>query len=120
MTRYADFEKLAEITKMVKTARGYAKFVQTGSLSINDYGRGFVDLDIYSFVDYKKVPQVRLWFGTIDDEDFGGWLACESKEQADELVERIANEIFRDMVAFPTIEELNEDLKIYGIKVGYE
>ena len=43
-----------------------------------------------------------------------------SKVAADELVEKIANEVFKDMIAFPTTAELNIILRKYGVYVDYE
>lgn len=120
MTRYTDFDKLEELTKLTKTERGYSKFIQTGQLSLCDYGRGFIDLDIYVNKQPNRQPTVRLWFGTIDDGDFGGWRECHSVEYAEKLVEEIANEVFKDMVSFPNDEELNLILRPYGIYVCYE
>ena len=120
MTRYSGFDQLKELTKLTKTDRGYSKFIQTGNLSLGDYGRGFIDLEIYVYMGHDNTPRVRLWFGTIDDGDFGGWLACVSKEQAEAVVESIAHDVFEDMIAFPSDEELNALLKPYWIRVGHE
>ena len=120
MTRYADFDKLEELTKLTKTEEGYSKFIQTGNLSLYDYDRGFIDLDICVCMDHDKTPRVRIWFGTIDDGDFGGWLVCSSKEQAESIVEAVAHNVFKDMVAFPKDEELNVMLRPYGLYVCYE
>lgn len=121
MTRYADFDKLKELTKLNKTDRGYAKFIQTGNLSLCDYGRGFIDLEVYTYVSrMDKLARVRIWFGTVDDGDFGGWLVCSSKEQADAIVEAIAHEVFENMIAFPSEAEINVLLRPYGMYVSYE
>lgn len=120
MTRYADFEKLKDLTKLTKTDRGYSKFIQTGDLEFYDYGTGFIDLSIYAFVGRDRVPRVRLWFGTVDDSDFGGWLDCNTLEEAQDVVEQIANNVFKDMIAFPTHEEINGLLVPWCIVVNYE
>jgi len=122
MTRYVIFEQLQEIMKLTKTERGYSKFIQTGKLELGDYDRGFIDLDIYSLPNYKNEKEyyVRIWFGTVDDGDLGGWLLMPSKTLADQLVEKIANEVFKDMISFPTIKELNNILKKYNISIKHE
>jgi hypothetical protein len=121
MTRYSVFDQLAELTQLTKNDRGYAKFVQTGNIEFHDYGRGFFDVDVYSFMQpLSKQWTVRIWLGTIDDGDYGGWQDAPSKEVAENLVDQIAHNVFADMVAFPTLDELNKMLRPYGIAVGYE
>lgn len=120
MTRYNGFEELERLTRLTRTEKGYAKFIQTGNLNLGDYGRGFIDVEIYTHVNHDRTPSVRLWFGTVDDGDFGGWLVCNFKEQADNLVERIAREVFENMVSLPSEEELNVLLRPYGIYVCHE
>lgn len=120
MTRYTLFSQAEEMMQLTKTKDGYAKFIQTGALSLYDYGRGFIDLSIEVDNCPGRPPQVRIWFGTIDDGDFGAWVPCASKEDANKLVERIATEVFRDMITFPSDAELNEMLRPYGAYVGYE
>jgi len=121
MTRYEDFNKLRELFKLIKIDRGYSKFIQTGDLDFYDYGTGFIDLQIFPVYDIQNNKHyVRIWFGTIDDGDFGGWKEVDNKEKADKLVDKIANEVFKDMVAFPTKKLLNILLRKYGISVDYE
>lgn len=120
MTRYAGFDSLRELTKLTKTDRGYTKFIQTGKLSLYDYNTGFIDLHIYSFLSHRKVPTVRLGFGTIDDGDFGGWKDCSDMLEANSLVEQIATKVFADMVSFPDDDTLNRLLAPYGVYVCYE
>lgn len=120
MTRYALFEQLAELTKLTKTDRGYSKFIQSGDIEFYDYNRGYFDVDVYSFQSHDKKWFVRIWLGTIDDGDYGGWREVSSKEEAEIIVERIAHEVFKDMVAFPSLPELNMMLFQYNIEVKYE
>lgn len=120
MTRYNVFEQLAELTKLTKTERGYSKFIQTGEIEFNDYNRGYFDVDIYSYQNHDKKWYVRIWLGTIDDGDYGGWLELTSKSEADVVVEQIAQGVFKDMIAFPSLAELNKQLIVYGMAVGYE
>jgi len=120
MTRYKDFDALIALTKLTKSERGYSKFIQTGQLGLYDYGVGFIDLEVYVREQPDGCYAVRLWFGTIDDGDFGGWRQAKSHEQAEKLVKDIVNNVFKDMVAFPTVEELNKQLQRYGVAVGPE
>jgi hypothetical protein len=121
MTRYNVFDQLADLTKLTKTEKGYSKFIQTGEIEFYDYGRGYFDVGIYSYQNHRdKKWFVRIWLGTIDDGDYGGWLEVTSKLDANELVEKIAMKVFKDMVFLPTIEDLNKKLIKYGIQVGYE
>lgn len=121
MTRYNVFEQLAELTKLTKTEKGYSKFIQKGEIEFYDYNRGYFDVDVYYMLHpISKIWFVRIWLGTIDDGDYGGWLDVPSKEMAEECVEKIAHEVFADMVAFPSLAELNKQLIVYGMAVGYE
>lgn len=120
MTRYNVFDQLAELTKLTKTERGYSKFVQTGDIGFYDYNRGYFDVDIYAYQNYDKRWFVRIWVGSIDDGDYGGWREVASKEDADVIVEQIAHEVFEHMIAFPLLSDLNTMLSQYNIAVKYE
>lgn len=120
MTRYHVFDQLTELTKLTKTEIGYSKFVQTGDIGFYDYNRGYFDVDIYTYWSHDKKWFVRIWVGSIDDGDYGGWLEVSSKEEADGIVERIAHEVFEHMIAFPLLSELNTMLFQYSIAVKYE
>ena len=120
MTRYEGFENLAFMMGLERTERGYAKFIQTGKLPIYDYNTGFIDLHIYSTIGANKKPYVRLYFATVDDGDFGGWLECADKLEANRIVEEIAYKIFKNMVSFPDHDTLNKLLCPYGLYVDYE
>jgi hypothetical protein len=121
MTRYNVFEQLAELTKLTKTEEGYSKFIQKGEIEFYDYNRGYFDVDIYAYQNHmNKMWFVRIWIGTIDDGDYGGWQEVTSKGEADVVVEQIAQGVFKDMVAFPSLAELNKQLIVYGMAVGYE
>ncbi len=122
MPRYEIFNQLKNLLKLTKTEEGYSKFIQTGKLDIFDYNTGFIDLSVFvvTWGPDSKFYSVRLWFGTIDDCDFGGWRDVATKEQATNLVERIAHEVFEDMVSFPTKDELNTLLRPYKIYVCNE
>jgi len=117
MTRYDLFDKLEELCSLKETGEHvYNKMVQSGDLIEThwDYGRGYYDVCVYYFKDYKEKHQCRIWFGTIDDGDFGSWNECESKEKAIELVEKAAN-IIKDITVCPPFKELNELFRPIGI-----
>lgn len=121
MTRYKEFDQLKDLMKLKETEKGYTKFIQTGLLGIHDYGRGFIDLEIYVYYRPDEgIHYVRLWFGTADDGDFGGWVKVGDEAKAHALAYIIAYEVFKDMVAFPTEKELNSILRKYGVHVGVE
>lgn len=46
--------------------------------------------------------------------------AFDQLEEAETVVERIAHEVFKEMVAFPSLAKLNHMLSQYNITVGYE
>lgn len=121
MDRYKIFDQLTELTKLTKTKEGYSKFIQRGNIEFYDYNHGYLDVDVYAYQNHKdKKWFVRIWFATIDDGDYGGWREVATKLEANEVVEKIATNVFKDMVSLPTIEELNKLLRKYGIAVGYE
>ena len=132
--RYSKFDGIETLTKLFLIDRPdgttrYEKMCQTGDLDFYDYDRGFLNVEIYPCADICGEKDengkflnyfCRMWFATIDDGDFGGWSKPMSKEKAEEMCKRIAYEVFEDMVALPTGEELNKILRPYGMFVGYE
>lgn len=121
MTRYNVFNQLEELTKLTETDIGYSKFIQRGDIEFYDYNRGYFDVDVYTYQNHmNKKWFVRIWIGTIDDGDYGGWLEVSSKEEAERVVWQIAHEVLKDMVAFPSLAKLNQVLSQYNIAVGYE
>lgn len=108
MTRYDVFEQLKELCSLKKSSETqYNKMIQSGGLvdTHHDYGRGYYDVSI-SYVGHGG-HFCRVWFGTIDDGDYGSWTECKSKEDACILIEKVANK-FKDVVVLPTHEKLNE------------
>jgi hypothetical protein len=120
MTRDYLFNAISELTKLVQAESGYSKMIQAGDLEVFDYGRGYFDMEVF----YTKTPTgnhfVRLWLGTIDDGDFGGWKEFKTRAEALSATEEIAMGVFKDMVAFPSQEELNKKLSRYGISMNFE
>lgn len=97
----------------------YLKLIQTGKLDFFDYGVGFFTLSIRHYIDVDK-HFVRIAIITIDDGDMGAWSKELSEEKAEQLARRIAEYIFENMVAFPTLEELNTQLRPYGMYITHE
>lgn len=120
MSRYAEFEKLRELTKPTKTERGYTKFIQRGNIEFFDYNHGFFDVCVYTLQTHKGEWFVRIWLDTVDDGDYGSWTPVDSKEEGDALVQKIFEDVFENMIALPTQDELNELLRPYGAYVNYE
>lgn len=120
-TRYRLFDELANLTKMVKNSEhNYSKMIQSGELVEThfDYGRGYYDVNIYYLYMGEK-HYCRIWFGTIDDGEFGGWNELETKEKAVEMVEK-ARDIFADMVSCPNFNELNLLFRKIGVYLSNE
>ncbi len=118
--RYNLFERIQELTKLIKTKEGYQKMIQTGNLSVHDYGKGYIDLLIYYHLDMKGKHCIRLWFGTIDDSSFGGWKIMKTEQAAIKLINKVSNEVFKEMMIFPSDDKLNVMLRSYGLYVCYE
>jgi hypothetical protein len=127
--RYETFEQLAELTKL-KLIRSdvngveYHKMVQTGNLDFYDYGTGFLNVEIYSMQQIHSMQKdkwvVRIWIATIDDGDMGGWSAPMTKEDADALAHRVANEYLKGLVVFPKLSDVNLALRPFGLYIGME
>lgn len=84
-----------------------------GELDFHDYDTGMFDVCMY-YIFSQGQHCVRVWFGTIDDGDFGSWTACKSKEKALALLEKVKNK-FEEITTLPTQEELNDDFKELGV-----
>jgi len=115
MTRYNLFNEINKLCELTQTGEHqYNKMVHTGLLEFCDYNTGLLDICMYYlYQDNNHI--VRIWFGTIDDGDFGSWTICDSKEEALELLNKVVDK-FKDITVLPTINQLNkefEKLKIY-------
>ena len=119
-TRYELIQQIRSLCEMVKTERGYQKIVQRGNLEFYDYGAGYFDVSLYYFKHPKGQHVARLWFGTIDDGDFGGWAEFTDEESARACVEGIAHNVLKSIVECPSEEDLNARLIEYGMQVGFE
>lgn len=111
ITRYDLFDKLEELCSLKQIEENqYNKMVSTGKLeTIYDYGTGFIDVCIkYEYIPNKidGSHACRIWFGTIDDSNFGSWNFFDTKQEAIELINK-ACEIFKNITSFPTYRELN-------------
>jgi hypothetical protein len=121
MTQYNIFNSLAELTSLKKIDNGYSKFIQRGKLSLYDYNHGFLEATVTSVLQRPKGPWLmRLHIASKDDGDYGGWVEVGSQKDALALAERIATEVFKDMISFPTDAQLNGLLQKYGVYATYE
>ncbi len=124
-TRYELFSQVEEISKMTKTGENeYSKFMPSGRLAEThyDYGRGFYDVSIfYNYYPNKTLPHhaCRVWFGTIDDGDFGSWNYFDTKEEAIKMVEKVA-ELFDTIQTLPSHKDLNKMFEKMGVYFDHE
>lgn len=143
MNRYAKFDALKTLTALeVETkqlklhggtveTKNYGKLVFKGDLEFGDYNRGAFHLELQVILDgalYIKgqtdpqkdpVWQVMLNVTTVDDGDLGGRSKHMTLEKANHLSETVAKEIFEEIVAMPTLEEFQTQLRPHGIYVNF-
>lgn len=121
-TRYDLLNEMREKQKITKTGENrYNKLIQSGDLAKEhyDYGVGFYDVSIY-YAHYKGDGHCcRVWFGTIDDGDFGSWNSFETKEEALALLEKVVKK-FEDITRLPSSEELNVMFREIGVYFCFE
>lgn len=122
--RYSKFEAVRKATELVDiyddmNSCEYHKIVQTGELGLYDYKVGFLNFETYA-IKVQDYWQVRIWIASIDDCDFGGWSKPLTKHKALDTVRGIAENVMKDMIVFPTQEQLNAMLREYGLFVDYE
>lgn len=118
---YEEIEKAMAMRKYDEYGTpAYLKMVQTGKIEFFDYDRGFLGVEIFVCGNEKDRYCARIWFATIDDGDYGGWSREMGKEEASQLVTRIAKEVFEPMRSLPSLDEMNRMLVKYGVHVGYE
>jgi len=103
-----------------KDLTSYQKMIQTGEIGVGDYGVGFLNLAIFPIFWNKSGWAVRIGIWTIDDGGAGGYSQPMEKQNSIDLCKKVADEVFRYMDMFPTMDELNEELRPYGIFVGCE
>lgn len=119
---YEKFEQLRQLMEMTTNAPtswsgGYSKFVQTGESGVFDYNRGFLCVDVYALAQPRTdLWQARLYINTVDDGGAGAWGVETTKEKALHQVE-LAAEVIRDMIALPSMDELNTHLCEAGLYV---
>lgn len=113
--RYGEISKLCQMDETGDYQ--YNKMIQSGELAEThfDYDRGYYDVCMYYYLDNEKKHQCRIWFGTIDDGDYGSWNELPNKEEAVELVEK-ARDLFKDMVVCPSHKDLNKIFNEIGIE----
>ena len=124
-TRYDLLNKMRAKQKIVQTGENeWNKLIQSGDLAKEhyDYGAGFYDISI-SYVTHPLYGSpshyCRVWFGTIDDGDFGSWNDFETKEEALNLLEKVVKK-FEDITRLPSSEELNVMFRELGVYFCFE
>lgn len=123
MTRYDLFRQVENLSKMEKTGKYmYNKFMPSGRLAEthHDYSTGFYDVCIY-YIHHPSDGKhyCRVWFGTIDDGDYGSWTECKTKKKAVALVERVKDK-FDTMTVLPEHTELNKEFREFSIYFCHE
>ena len=127
--RFDCIKELMELTFFENeiNEKNWLKIVQTGEFELWDYGRGFLAVEAYVIQEYvggdigfSEKYQVRIYFSNIDDGDAGAWSQPMTLEEANELADKVAKEVFKDMVALPTMEELNKQLRNYKLYITHE
>jgi hypothetical protein len=119
---YDIFNIIKACRKLRKLGEGkYSKMILTGELEFSDYGAGFINFEIYHcYQALNKQHYSRIWFGTIDDGDMGAWVPFSSKEEVIAFNDRFVEEYLKDLSIFPTLEELNKQLRPFGIYISRE
>lgn len=121
-TRYDLLNEMREKQEITETGENrYNKLVQSGDLAKEhyDYGVGFYDISMYYIYFRGGEHCCRVWFGTIDDGDFGSWNYFETKEEALALLEKVVKK-FEDITRLPSSEELNVMFREIGVYFCFE
>jgi hypothetical protein len=131
---YEKFEKLRDLTRLEliedsNTRVEYHKMIQTGNLEFHDYGTGFLNFEVYTCpvkynpLAYPSAPDnywfIRIWIANIDDGDLGAWSKPIEMDKAISNVRQISNYI-QYMTSFPSLDELNINLRKFGLTVCHE
>ena len=119
--RYDILNKLRNYQKLVKfNDYNYQKIIQSGGLAKkhSDYDVGFYDV-LMSVIKINDQYACRVYFGTIDDGDFGSWNYFDSEEKALKLLNKIVNK-FKDISRLPSFEELNFQFRELGVYFYFE
>jgi hypothetical protein len=120
--RYDLFDIIRACQKIRKLGEGsYSKMILTGKLDFWDYGVGFLNFEIrHYYHTTEKQHYSRIWFATIDDGDMGAWVPFSSKEEVIVFNDKFAEQYLKDLSIFPTLEELNKQLRPFGIYITRE
>lgn len=117
-TRYDLLKEIKKKQEIVQTSEYcFNKLIQSGDLAKEhyDYNVGFYDISIFYFqLADKNIHYCRVWFGTIDDGDFGSLNSFDTKEEALELLDKIKEE-FKDIDKCPSSTELNILFRNIGV-----
>lgn len=121
MARYDVFKKLQELTAMVKTEKGFSKFVQTGEdYYYCDYGVGFLEIVLEKYHSKSNGWSVIFRIDTIDDGGYIGRRAVRDESEADKVIQELADKAIKNMIALPDLATLNVLLRPYDIFVSCE
>ena len=120
INEYDLFDKLKQHTSIKSEGEAqYLKMVQKGELDLGDYGHGFLCLRLYAYTDAKDKHYVRIYISNVDDGGYGAWSERETLEECVAVVEKAVT-VFKDMTAFPSLDELNVLLRPFGVYVVNE
>lgn len=130
-----DFEKIEKAKELFtwnvleNKKYGFGRIFHRGQCSLHDYERGFYYIRIFVTTNLawskkeNKFNQqqfsVRVWYQTIDDSDFGGWLNNIPLDYAKQVVDKI-KAIYDPLVTLPNDTEMNYLLKHLGIEIKHE
>ena len=119
---------LKELMRPKKVAEGrWVRISTSGKLGLCHYDAYLHDICVW----YCGVPEqvdgkwvvtsynVRFHIGNLDDCSWGAWSKNMSKEEAIDMVEKIAP-ILDDLTELPTEDELNEMLRPFGMFGTFE
>lgn len=98
----------------------YTFFKPSGDLAKEhyDYGRGFYNISI-TYLEKDDKHNIHIYFGTVDDGDFGAWIEVKSLQDAETRMEKIINK-FNNMKRIPSSIELNEEFRTLGVYFTFE
>jgi hypothetical protein len=108
------FKQLRELTKLTKTDCGLSKFVQTSS-DYFDYGVGFLEVILAVYKSTEDEVGVCLLLATIDDGGYVARRVVKDKLEAHTLINNIAENLIKEMVVLPSLEQFNTLLRPYGL-----
>lgn len=96
------------------------RIIPTGDLEFCDYGVGFLCVHVCTTVTWpdKGLFSCSVHFSTIDDGDLDGWARNMTRIEANSMVEQVMATVFEPMYKLPHIEELQQLLSRFGIRLN--